>query len=246
MDVQNAKAKLQEYFNEEGKVISQLHKELNCLSDEAMAVVLNGYIEYILLKTLASDIGSEEFGGMRLSASPDVDALWHTHVLCTENYAAFMSKLREINPLVETLHHSLKGARDSQEVKARRRDTTMKAYRRVFGRDCTWLSVKQEPEEASEDGGSAGQARRPAKSQKHQSYFMIYIKKLSGEIIILEVSCDNTVEQVKGKVQVRDGLPIDEQRLIFAGKQLEDGRRLSFYNIQKEDTIHLVERLSGC
>ena len=81
---------------------------------------------------------------------------------------------------------------------------------------------------------------------KVENGFLVYVKELTGKTLTIMIGAENTVGDLKLIIYHHDKITVDQQRLIFEGKQLEDGRTVSSYNIVTSSTVHMILRLGGC
>ena len=135
--------------------------------------------------------------------------------------------------------HNPDGALDSA-AKQRRDENTRGCLRELFGSRFDEDVWDYSADDADETTSGAVQ------SLAFPDRMRIFVKLLNGETLTFSVRSTDTVDSVKGKIWERLIIPRDDQRLIFHGRQLENGRALEDYNIRQESNLHLVLRLRGC
>ena len=159
----------------------------------------------------------------------ELDAVWHEVVLNTREYAKICQRVRG-----QFVHHTTLSEMDDDVKRQSRVDKTVMAYRKRF---------REEPptHQGWEDEGEDKMFARPT------TITMLYIKKLSGQTTaITGLTAASTVLQIKEAYERQHGSPPDQQRLIFAGRSLDDKQTCQELNLQNACTLHLIERLRGC
>jgi len=215
--------------------ILDIHCKKHHLSKEQAEKLWLKYLEYMVIKARYMDSASQ----MKFSTSPEVDELWHTHLLNTESYLELMNLVNDINPLVSFIHHSEQNAEDLEVEKKARRQAAAKAYKETFGKDCKWFEEHWESASGPYDDDTE-------RDDATSCQVLVFIKTLTGRTIEVFIQLHRTVKFLKGLIKDKEGIPTDQLRLFFKNIKMEDGLSLAHYNVQKNSTILLVLHLVGC
>lgn len=156
-------------------------------------------------------------------------------------------KYDSVNTAKSTDHFNVKvetGCNESVEIPANSR-TTIKQLIRKIPKKLYHPKLVCHGKELNDQFTLADYGIQEKHLIRVKGEFQIFLRTLAGKIVPLHVAPEDTIEQVKEKIKKREGIPIDRQRLIFCGIQLEEGLTVGDFNIQKDSTIHLLLRLRG-
>lgn len=178
---------------------------------------------------------------MKLSVSPAIDQVWHQMVLETETYSKMCVELFH-----RFIHHSTITIKDDIRDKHNRQKECMAIYEKCFGPIAAPECWKFEEERPKKKKTTIKKKSRKRTRDDDIEQSHIYIVDILGDRFNIPYDVSDTILDIKMKAHDRGAVPADEQRLVFAGKQLNDDLLLDHYQIPKESTIHLIRRLKGC
>jgi len=216
---------------------------------------MDDYRRFLALKAAAEKLNPIGFAHCLFSPTPEMDQVWHAHILDTRLYMEACAAMGAKDAFV---HHDPHGG-DDPDVQRARRAFTKAAFTKCYDGlpaskwpptameiiEGAGLHTDDEEEDDSDDEGPVRPAKRPR--PRSDDAIMIFVKTMDGRTITLRaLSKDTTVKAVKALLHAAGEAPPEEQRIVFAGKQLEDDRTMDDYNIQALSTLYMTMRLRGC
>ncbi|CEM39085.1 unnamed protein product [Vitrella brassicaformis CCMP3155] len=215
-------------------MVLKWHEVIYRLTQEGIGAEPSGAVRDFLLFMMLK--GVENDRSCRLSVPAHIDEVWHSVLVDPVLYMS-LSRIVGIEPVIP---HDPMGEFDSDALKMRRRQAASDKFAELYGYPykCSTLAS------AVHDHGSSVLTHTPS-SEVRDQYIQLYVKDMGGKIFFLWALPAAMIEAVRDAVQRHEGIPVDQQRLIFGGKQLEDGRTLSDYSIVHGSTLHMVLRLRG-
>ncbi len=185
------------------------------------------YLRFIYLKVITQDVN-----GTIISPTIEIDEIWHTHLLHNKNY---LDMCLSINFIV---YHYPERADDTQEVKNKRIDNFRKLYYKYFH--------IMPYDEASDD--LYAPVEEISNSKQYSPHVTIFVKTVTNKNITIEISLDCSIAQLKNLIFFKENIPIETQKLIFAGKRIDydNQKTLREFNIEHHSTIHMMLNLKGC
>ena len=218
------------------------------------------YRRFLALKAAAEKLHPVAFAHCHFSPTPEMDEVWHAHILDTRLYQEACAAMDAKDGFV---HHDPHGG-DDLDVQQARREFTKQAFIKCYGglpvskwplTGGTAVDGDENPDDDDDDdegeanlfGGDHDGAEPVAKRPRADNRpFTVFVKTMKGRTLSLDVAKNTTVKDVKALLHAAGEGPPDQLRIVYAGKQLEDERTMDYYDIRPPCTLQMLMRLRGC
>ena len=236
---------------------------------------MTDYRRFLALKAAAEKLDPVAFAHCHFSPTPEMDQVWHAHILDTRLYQEACAAMEAKGAFV---HHDPHGG-DDLDVQQARREFTKQAFMKCYGGlpVSKWPPTTMEiiegagrgydddenPDDDEEEaadaavgdqthatgnlfGGDLDDPEPAAKRSRVDNGFSVFIKTMKGRTLTLHANKDTTVKAIKALLHAAGEGPPDQLRIVFAGKELQDDLTMGHYNVKAPATLHMLMRLRGC